>query len=427
AYSNELYQRAKKLIPGGVNSPVRAYEPYPFFVKRAEGSKIYDVDGNSYVDYVMGYGALLLGHSPPKLVQRLKDTLEDGFLYCAPTEKEVLLAEKIKRFYRSIEMVRLVNSGLEATLHAIRLARGYTNRKKILKFEGCYHGSHDSVLVKAGSGALTFGVPSSLGVLEDLAKHTLISRFNDIELTEKVVRENKDDLAAIIVEPVMANAGLIKPRRDFLLSLRELADYSDAILIFDEVVTGFRLALGGAQEYYEIEADLTTLGKVLGGGLPISAFGGREDIMKNLSPIGKVYQAGTYSGNPLSTTAALTVLDILEENPQIYCEMRMKVDRLCKEIKEFIEEMKLPLTVNHIESMFQIFFIQGAHESIFSYEDVQRSNLNWFKEYFLNMLNNGVFLPPSQFETCFLSASHTDEDIEKTIGAIKESLSALKR
>ncbi|MCX8191823.1 MAG: aminotransferase class III-fold pyridoxal phosphate-dependent enzyme, partial [Nitrososphaerales archaeon] len=304
---------------------------------------------------------------------------------------------------------------------------GYTNRKKILKFEGCYHGSHDSVLVKAGSGALTFGVPSSLGVLEDLAKHTLISRFNNIELTEKVVRENKDDLAAIIVEPVMANAGLIKPRRDFLLSLRELADYSDAILIFDEVVTGFRLALGGAQEYYEIEADLTTLGKVLGGGLPISAFGGREDIMKNLSPIGKVYQAGTYSGNPLSTTAALTVLDILEENPQIYCEMRMKVDRLCKEIKEFIEEMKLPLTVNHIESMFQIFFIQGAHESIFSYEDVQRSNLNWFKEYFLNMLNNGVFLPPSQFETCFLSASHTDEDIEKTIGAIKESLSALKR
>lgn len=419
AYSNELYQRAKKLIPGGVNSPVRAYEPYPFFVKRAKGSKIYDVDGNLYIDYVMGYGALLLGHSPPKLVQRLKNALEDGFLYGAPTEGEVLLAEKIKRFYKSIEMVRLVNSGLEATSHAIRLARGYTNRRNILKFEGCYHGSHDSVLVKAGSGALTFGVPSSLGVLENLAKHTLISRFNDIELTEKIVKENKDDLAAIIVEPVMANVGLIKPKREFLLSLRELANYSGAVLIFDEIVTGFRLALGGAQEYYGIEADLTTLGKVLGGGLPIAAFGGREEIMKNLSPIGKVYQAGTYSGNPLSTTAALTILNIIEENPQIYSEMKIKVDKLCKEVGEFIEENKLPLTINHIESMFQIFFMSGG---VSSYEDVKKSDINWFKKYFSNMLNNGVFIPPSQFETCFLSASHTDEDIERTINAIEKSL-----
>lgn len=413
-----LYERAKKVIPGGVNSPVRAFDPYPFFVKRGEGSRIFDVDGRNYIDYVMGYGALLFGHVPKFIVERLKRAVEDGFLYGAPTEEEVLLAEKIRELYPSIEMVRLANSGLEATMHAIRLARGYTGRRKILKFEGCFHGSHDSLLVKAGSGALTFSIPSSLGVLEDLAKYTLISRFNDIELTEQIVKENRDDLAAIIVEPVAVNMGLIKPRIDFLKALRELADYSGAVLIFDEVVTGLRLSPGGAQQYYGVKADLTTLGKALGGGLPISAFGGREDIMKNLAPAGKIYASGTYSGNPLSTKAALTVLDYVRENQNIYLEMRSKVEKLCKAIQDIAIDKNLKITVNYVESMFQVFFTDGE---VLSYDDVKKSDIELFKRYFHKLLENGVFIPPSQFETCFISTAHTHQDIELTINAFQNS------
>lgn len=422
--SLELYERARKVIPGGVNSPVRAYEPCPFFVKRGVGSRVYDVDGREYIDYVMGYGALLFGHAPKMLIERLKEIVEDGVLYGAPTEEEVLLAEKIREFYPSIEMVRLANSGLEATMHAVRLARGYTGKRKILKFEGCFHGSHDSVLVKAGSGALTFGVPSSSGVLEDLAKHTLVSRFNDIELTEEIVKENRDDLAAIITEPVAANVGLIKPKIDFLKALREFADYSGAVLIFDEVVTGFRLSPGGAQQYYGIKADLTTLGKALGGGLPISAFGGREEIMKNVAPTGKVYVSGTYSGNPISTKAALTVLDYIKENPAIYAEMKWKVEKICKSIREIASDKSLKTTVNYIESMFQIFFTDSE---VLCYDDVKKSDIELFKQYFHGMLKNNVFIPPSQFETCFLSTAHRDEDIELTINAIESSLSQIKR
>ncbi|MEM4535877.1 MAG: glutamate-1-semialdehyde 2,1-aminomutase [Nitrososphaerota archaeon] len=349
----------------------------------------------------------------------MKKIVEEGFLYGAPTEEEVLLAEKIREFYPSMEMVRLANSGLEATMHAIRLARGYTKRRKIIKFEGCFHGSHDSLLVKAGSGALTFGVPSSSGVLEDLAKHTLVSRFNDIELTEKIVRENRDDLAAIIVEPVPVNVGLLIPKIDYLKALRELADYSGAVLIFDEVVTGFRLSPGGAQQYYGIRADLTTLGKALGGGLPISAFGGREEIMKNLAPEGKVYASGTYCGNPLSTKAALTVLEYVRENPEIYIGMRRKVERICKFIRETAEDKHLKITVNHIESMFQVFFTDAE---VLNYDDVKKSDIELFKRYFHNLLKNSVFIPPSQFETCFISTAHTDKDIEHTLNSIQNSL-----
>lgn len=413
-----LYERAKKVIPGGVNSPVRAYDPYPFFVRRGEGSRIFDVDGRNYIDYVMGYGALLFGHAPKMIVEKLKKAIEDGFLYGAPTEEEVLLAEKIRELYPSIEMVRLANSGLEATMHAVRLARGYTGRRKILKFEGCFHGSHDSLLVKAGSGALTFGIPSSLGVLEELAKYTLISRFNDVELTEQIVKQNRDDLAAIIVEPVAVNMGLIKPRIDFLKALRELADFSGAVLIFDEVVTGLRLSPGGAQQYYGVKADLTTLGKALGGGLPISAFGGREDIVKNLAPAGKVYASGTYSGNPLSTKAALAVLDYVRENQNIYSEMRSKVEKLCKAIEDIAIDKNLKITVNYVESMFQVFFTDSE---VSSYDDVKKSDIESFKRYFHNLLENGVFIPPSQFETCFLSTAHTDQDIESTIKAVQDS------
>ncbi|MEM0079143.1 MAG: glutamate-1-semialdehyde 2,1-aminomutase [Nitrososphaerota archaeon] len=412
--SAELYERARRLIPGGVNSPVRAYDPYPFFTKKASGSRIHDVDGKVYIDYVMGYGALLLGHSPEIIVQTVREAVEDGILYCTPTEEEVILAEKICKLYPSIEMVRLANTGLEATMHAIRLARGYTGRKKILKFEGCYHGAHDSLLVKAGSGALTFGVPSSLGVLEDLAKHTLISRYNDIELTEKIVRENAEDLAAIIVEPVPVNVGLIKPKKGFLEALRRLADGVGAVLIFDEVVTGFRLAPGGAQEYFNVKADITTLGKALGGGLPISALGGKREIMENLSPVGKVYQAGTFSGNPLSTKTALTVVEYIERNRQIYGEMRRMVERLCRAAREFIEDLRIDATVNNLESMFQVFF---TPREILSYDDVKTSDLGRFKKFFHSLLRQGVFIPPSQFETCFFSTAHTDEDLEKTIEA----------
>lgn len=421
--SLELFRRAKKIIPGGVNSPVRAFEPYPFFVERGEGSRLYDVDGREYIDYVMGYGALLFGHAPRMLVEKIKKIVGDGFLYGAPTEEEVLLAEKIRELYPSMEMVRLANSGLEATMHSVRLARGYTGRRKVLKFEGCFHGSHDSLLVRAGSGALTFGVPSSSGVLEDLAKHTLVSRFNDIELTEKIVKENRDDLAAIIVEPVPVNVGLIIPRINFLKTLRELADHSGALLIFDEVVTGLRLSPGGAQQYYGIRADLTTLGKALGGGLPISAFGGREEIMKNLAPAGKVYASGTYSGNPLSTKAALTVLEYIKENPEIYIEMKRKTERICKFIQEVSEDKHLKITVNYIESMFQVFFTDSE---VSSCDDAKKSDIELFKRYFHNLLKNGVFIPPSQFETCFLSTAHTDKDLEDTLNSIQNSLRELR-
>ena len=416
--SRTLFDEARKHIPGGVNSPVRAFEPYPFFVREAKGAKIYDVDGKGYVDYVMGYGPLLFGHANERIISRVKEVLEKGTLYGAPTEAEVELAKRIKRFYPSIEMVRLVNSGSEATMHAIRLARGFTGRRKIIKFEGCFHGSHDSVLVKAGSGALTFGIPSSSGVLEDTAKHTLISRYNDINMTEEIAMKNRDDLAAIIVEPVMANSGLIPPDMEFLRGLRGIADELGCVLIFDEVVTGFRLAPGGAQEYYGIKADLTTLGKVLGGGFPIAAFGGREEIMRNISPLGRVYQAGTFSGNPISVAAALAVTEMI--NNEVYLYLRNYGKRLVSAIKDMIEDRNLKATVNHVESMFQIFFTERAR----TYEEALSSDLGKFTNYFRKMIEKGVFIPPSQFETCFISTAHSEDEMRITVEAIDEALMA---
>jgi len=417
--SKILFEEAKKHIPGGVNSPVRAFEPNPFFVKRAKGARIYDVDGREYVDYVMGYGPLLFGHADDRIINRVKEAVENGTLYGAPTEAEVELARRIKRFYPSVEMVRLVNSGTEATMHAIRLARGFTGRKKIIKFEGCFHGSHDSVLVKAGSGALTFGVPSSSGVLEETAKHTLVSRYNDIRMTEEIARKNGDDLAAIIVEPVMANSGLIPPDIDFLRGLRRIADELGCVLIFDEVVTGFRLSPGGAQEYYGVRADLTTLGKVLGGGFPIAAFGGREEIMRNISPSGRVYQAGTFSGNPVSVAAALAVTEMI--NDEVYSYLRSYGRRLVSAVRDIIEDRNLRATVNHVESMFQIFFT----DKVGTYEEALSSDLAKFRAYFRKMLEKGVFIPPSQFETCFISTAHSDEEMEITVEALDEALKAV--
>lgn len=414
--SKTLFEEAKRHIPGGVNSPVRAFEPNPFFVKEAKGARIYDVDGKEYIDYVMGYGPLLFGHANERIINRVKEAVERGTLYGAPTEEEVELARRIKKFYPSIEMVRLVNSGTEATMHAIRLARGFTGRRKIIKFEGCFHGSHDSVLVKAGSGALTFGIPSSSGVLEDTARHTLVSRYNDISLTEDIARKNRDDLAAIIVEPVMANSGLIPPDMEFLRGLRSIADELGCVLIFDEVVTGFRLSPGGAQEYYGVKADLTTLGKVLGGGFPIAAFGGREEIMRNISPSGRIYQAGTFSGNPVSVAAALAVTEMINEG--IYSYLRDYGKKLVSAIRDIIDDRNLKATVNHVESMFQIFFTDRVR----TYEEALSSDLKKFRTYFMKMLEKGIFIPPSQFETCFISTAHSDEEMKITIEALDEAL-----
>jgi len=415
----ELFERAKRVLPLGVNSPVRFFEPYPFFVKSASGAHLYDIEGTRYLDYAMGYGALLFGHAYTPIINAVKQRLDTGTLYGTPTEEEVVLAEKLSSLYPTLEMSRCVNSGTEATMHAIRLARGYTKRKSVIKFDGCFHGSHDTVLVKAGSGASTFGVPSSAGVLEELSKYTIVAQFNDVQSVERAFKEQ--EIAAVIVEPVMANYGLIPPNEDFLKSLRELCDQNDALLIFDEVVTGFRLSKGGAQSYYNVQADITTLGKVLGGGFPIAVYGGLREIMSRVSPSGDVYQAGTYSGNPVSVTAALKVLELLSES--LYQRLREYTRELTKKIAQIAEEARITLVTNQIESMFQLFFtnkpVRNAH-------DVRACDTKMFKALHSALLKEGVFLPPSQFETNFVSSAHTKDELEKTTNAFQRALNKLK-
>ena len=411
--SEELFEKAKKLIPGGVNSPVRAFSPYPFFTERANGSHVFDVDGNEYIDYCLAYGPLILGHAHPKIIEDVKAQLEYGSLYGTPTEQEVELAELICSVVPSAEMVRLVSTGGEATMSAIRAARGYTGKKKIIKFEGCYHGAHDYVLVKAGSGATTFGMPSSLGIPEETAKNTILVPFNDAEKFEEAVKANKDDLAAVIVEPVIGNIGLVLPKAGFLETLRELTQKYGVVLIFDEIITGFRLALGGAQEYYGIKPDITTLGKVMGNGFPIAAFAGKEEIMKLIAPSGKVYQAGTYSGNPISVIAGLSTLRFLRDaGSRFYADMESKCDAIVKPLKKAISESGLKLQINHVASMFQVFFTETP---VYDYSSVKTSNTVKFMKYHAKLLEKGVFIPPSQFETCFLSSAHSHQDIENTI------------
>ena len=323
--SKTLFERAKKVLPGGVNSPVRAFEPYPFFVDHAQGSKLYSADDAQYVDYCMAYGALLLGHAQPDIMEAVKNQLSKGSLYGAPTEREVEFAELISKASPCMEMLRLVNSGTEATMHAIRTARGYTGRKKIIKFEGCFHGSHDSVLVKAGSGATTFSAPNSLGIPEETTQNTIVVPYNSAEALESVMKQQGNEIAAVIVEPVLANVGLILPTDDYLNYIRKVTSQYDTVLIYDEIITGFRLALGGAQEYYGVKPDMATLGKVLGGGFPLAAFGGKREIMENISPLGKVYQAGTFSGNPVSATAGYTILKLLNQKKAEFTPAREKL------------------------------------------------------------------------------------------------------
>ena len=423
--SKTLFERAKKILPGGVNSPVRAFEPYPFFVECAQGSKMYDADGKAYVDYCMAYGALLLGHAYPEIIEAVKNQLAKGTLYGAPTEREVEFAELIQKSSPCMEMLRLVNSGTEATMHAIRTARGYTGRKKIIKFEGCFHGSHDSVLVKAGSGATSFGAPNSLGIPEEITQNTIVLPYNDVEALEAIFKGEGNEIAAVIVEPVMANVGLILPQKDYLSYLRKVTSDYGTVFIFDEIITGFRLALGGAQEYFNVKPDMATLGKVLGGGFPLAAFGGKKEIMQTVSPVGKVYQAGTFSGNPVSATAGFTILSILSQKKnQIYPNLERNCDELRKALTDLAVAHKVPAQVYNIASLYQIFF---TNKPITDYACAKHSDLQMFTTYFQELLHQGVFIPPSQFETCFVSTAHSEDDLKFTINAFDKALAVASK
>lgn len=418
--SEELYKRALKLFPGGVNSPVRAFSPYPFFVRKAKGSKIVSIDNIRYTDYCMSYGAMLFGHAHPPLVDVVHESIKNGSLFGAPSEKEVELAELISKCIPSMEMMRFVNSGAEATMHAIRVARGYTNRMKVVKFEGCYHGAYDSMLVKAGSGATTFGIPNSLGVPEETVKDTIVLPYNNFEKLESVIKRRADEIAGMIIEPVIGNAGLIIPKDGYLQKLRKISRDYGILLIFDEVITGFRLAFGGAQEYFGIEADVVTYGKVVGGGLPFAIFGGRRDIMENLVPKGKVYQAGTYSGNPLSVSTALYVVrELRRRSNSIYSKLHRDCRTISRALREIVEKEEIDASVNSIASMFQIFFTKN---DVVDYASALTCDTAVFKKYFDSLLSSKIFVPPSQFETCFLSLAHTKEDVNRAIEAFNEAV-----
>jgi glutamate-1-semialdehyde 2,1-aminomutase len=415
--SESLFRRAQELIPGGVNSPVRAFRSVggnPVFLARGEGSHVVDVDGNRYIDYVGSWGPLLLGHRHPEILEALERALAIGTSFGAPTEGEVELAEAIRDAVPSMEMVRLVNSGTEATMSAIRLARGFTGRDLTVKFEGCYHGHVDSLLVKAGSGVATLGLPDTAGVPKSFSDTTIALPYNSVNAVEEAFRAHGERIAAVIVEPVVGNMGCVPPAAGFLEALRELTSRHGALLIFDEVMTGFRVAFGGAQQRYGIRPDLTTLGKVIGGGLPVGAYGGRRDIMNQVAPVGPVYQAGTLSGNPLAVAAGLAMLRHLKRHPQIYHQLEARTAELCAAAPAGI-------TVNRVGSMFTFFF---TDRPVTDYESAKRSDTARFGRFFRAMLERGVYLAPSQFEAGFVSAAHTEEDIRQTVAAAREAFNA---
>ncbi|MCM3765466.1 glutamate-1-semialdehyde 2,1-aminomutase [Neobacillus niacini] len=422
--SIEAFKEAQTLMPGGVNSPVRAFKSVnmdPIFMERGKGSKIYDIDGNEYIDYVLSWGPLILGHANDQVVEALKKTAESGTSFGAPSLLENKLAKLVQDRVPSIEIIRMVNSGTEATMSALRLARGYTGRNKILKFEGCYHGHGDSLLIKAGSGVATLGLPDSPGVPEGVAANTITVQYNDLEGVKFAFEQFGDDIACIIVEPVAGNMGLVPPLPGFLQGLRDITTEYGALLIFDEVMTGFRVGYNCAQGHFGITPDLTCLGKVIGGGLPVGAYGGRAEIMERIAPSGPIYQAGTLSGNPLAMTAGYETLSQL--TPEHYNEFIRKGDMLEKGIKAAAEKYDVPVTFNRAGSMIGFFFTK---ENVINYETAKTSNLEFFAEYYRQMADQGVFLPPSQFEGLFLSTEHSDEDIVKTIGAVEVAFSKLK-
>ncbi len=410
------YRRALELIPGGVNSPVRAFKAIgipPVFMEKAKGSKIWDVDRNEYVDYVGSWGPMILGHAHPRIIATLKRVASKGTSFGAPTPLEIELASRVKKAFPSIELVRMVSSGTEAVISAIRVARGYTGRNKIIKFEGCYHGHGDSLLVRAGSGATTFGIPDSLGIPEDLAKHTLTAPYNDLERVKALVHQYPDQIACMIVEPIAGNMGVILPEKGFLEGLREICNEKGIVLIFDEVISGFRAAYGGAQEVFGIEADLTCLGKIIGGGLPVGAYGGKEKIMEKVAPLGGVYQAGTLSGNPLAMAVGIETLEMLRSK-KVYQELEKKTVTLSEGIAECAEDRGIPVTINRATGMLTLFFTGGP---VRDYASAKTSDTKKFARFFIEMLEQGIYLPPSQFEAWFISLAHTQKDLDQTIEA----------
>lgn len=415
--SRKLFKEAKKLLPGGVSSPVRAIKPYPFYVKHANGSKIIDIDGNEYIDYVMGYGPLLLGHNHPAIREAVIRQLSDGWLYGTPTELEVKLAKEIIKLYPSIDMVRFVSTGTEATMGALRAARGFTGKNKFIKIEGGFHGAHDAALVKAGSGATTLGTPDSAGVPKDFTKNTLQVPYNNIEAMTEAIEAHKEDIAAVIIEPVLGNIGPILPKEGYLEDVRRVTKENDVVLIFDEVITGFRLAMGGAQEYYKVIPDMTTLGKVLGGGFHIGVIGGKREIMENISPAGAVYQAGTFNGSPLSMAAGLAVIKTLKEE-KVHRKVNGAGEHLRRALSDAINDLGLNYSVSGIASMFKVFFGSIPH----NYQEALKCDKEKFNVFFRKMLSSEIFLPPSQYETNFLSLAHSQEDLDKTIRAYQKNL-----
>ena len=424
SHNDILCARAKKVIPGGVNSPVRAclsVDSDPIYLKSADGAYVYDMDSNPYLDYVGAFGPHVLGHRHPKTLEALEQSLRFGTSFGACTKTEVEMAEFIVKNVKSIEMIRMVNSGTEATMSSIRLARAFTGRNKIIKFEGCYHGHCDSLMVKAGSGLTTFGIATSQGIPQVLTELTFSLPFNELKPVIQVMKEQGNDIACIILEPIIGNSGVILPEIQFLQGLRALADEYKCLLIFDEVMTGFRVSLGGAQELYNIEPDLTCLGKIIGGGLPVGAYGGKKKIMEMLSPIGSVYQAGTLSGNPLAMAAGLAQLKVMTQD-NAYQVLKGKTEKLVNGIKEIIKTNNYPITINHTTGMFSLFFHKNE---IHSYEDALKCDTKKFTQFWKKIKELGLFWPPSQFEACFISLAHSDSDIKKTISIIETALNSI--
>lgn len=418
------FEEAEKHLVGGVNSPVRAFKAVggePFFVARAEGARLFDTSGRAYLDYVMSWGAQIFGHARPEIVSAVRECATRGTSYGAATWGEVKLAKLVKQAFPSIEKIRFVSSGTEAVMSAIRLARGVTGRKKIVKFIGGYHGHSDGLLVKAGSGGATFGIPDSQGVPEEIARLTIAIPYNDEKAVEEIFASHGGEIACVLVEPVAANMGLVLPGRSFLRKLRERCCRYKSLLIFDEVITGFRLAYGGAQEVYKIVPDLTCLGKILGGGLPLAALGGREDVMSHLAPEGAVYQAGTLSGNPLATACGIEALGLLKRVGS-YEKLTQRTNSLVRPLREFLKKKKLPVVINSAASLFTVFFTPGP---VIDLETAKRSDVKKYAKFFHELLGRGIFFPPSQFEACFLSLAHTKEDIDLTAQAVRKSLTAV--
>ena len=420
--SQELFEKAQKFIPGGVNSPVRAFRAVggsPIFIKSAKGPYVYDEDGNEYIELINSWGPMILGHAHELIQKAVSDAIQNSFSFGAPTRREVEMAELIVSMMPSIEKVRMVNSGTEATMSAIRVARGFTGRDKIIKFEGCYHGHGDSFLIAAGSGAVTFGTPDSPGVTKGVANDTLTAPYNDLAAVRKLVDANKNHIAALILEPVVGNMGCVLPAEGFLEGLRKICDEEGIVLIFDEVMTGFRLSRGGAQERFGVTPDLTTLGKIIGGGMPVGAYGGKAEIMNWVSPLGPVYQAGTLSGNPIAMAAGLTMLNYLNDHPEVYTQLETSGNRLTSGFKASSAKLGLDYTVNHIGSMYTLFF---TNQDVTDFPSAKSSDLVLFGKYFHAMLDQGIYMGPSQFESMFLSTALTDAHIDRVIDANENAL-----